>query len=61
MGAFLNIEREAVVQYTYNDWRDLLTSYDDQMIFVDTIGNPVSDGTWSYDWHHGRQLERLSK
>ena len=27
----------------------------------DAIGNPLSDGTWTYAWQHGRQLASMSK
>ena len=49
-------------QYGYtNQWGDLLTNYNGEDISYDTIGNPLSDGTWSYTWEQGRQLARMSK
>ena len=50
------------VNYTYGDstWGDLLTAYDGATITYDGIGNPVSDGTWTYTWEHGRQLASMS-
>ena len=45
--------------YTDSEWGDLLTSYGDQNITYDTIGNPLSDGTWTYTWKHGRQLTSM--
>lgn len=50
------------VAYTYGDsgWGDLLTSYDGNTITYDTIGNPLSDGTWTYTWEHGRELASMS-
>ena len=51
------------VSYTYGDtqgWGDLLTAYDGQTITYDTIGNPLSDGTWTYTWKHGRQLASMT-
>ncbi len=50
------------VNYTYGDsqWGDLLTAYDGQAITYDEIGNPLSDGTWTYTWEHGRQLASMS-
>ena len=50
------------VTYTYgnNNWGDLLTAYDGQTISHDNIGNPLSDGTWTYTWKHGRQLATMS-
>ena len=51
------------IQYCYgdNDWRDLLTSYNGVTITYDNIGNPLSDGTWTYTWQHGRQLASMAK
>ena len=46
--------------YTAEDWPDLLTSYDGQTITGDSIGNMLSDGTWSYTWQHGRQLASMT-
>ena len=44
--------------YTYgnSNWGDLLTEYDGHTITYDTVGNPLSDGTWTYTWEHGREL-----
>ena len=46
--------------YDNDNWRDLLTSYDGVDIDYDEIGNPLNDGTWTYTWQHGRELERMS-
>ncbi len=50
------------ITYTYGDasWGDLLTSYNGQAITYDQIGNPLSDGTWTYTWEYGRQLATQS-
>ena len=50
------------VNYTYgnSNWGDLLTAYDGQTITYDGIGNPLTDGTWSYTWEHGRELVSMS-
>ena len=50
------------VTYTYGDseWGDLLTAYDGNAITHDGIGNPLSDGTWTYTWKHGRQMASMS-
>ena len=47
---------------TYGDsqWGDLLTAYDGQTLSYDTIGNLTADGTWTYTWEHGRQLQKMS-
>ena len=52
------------VSYNYQDtygWGDLLTSYDGRTITYDEIGNPLSDGEWTYTWKHGRQLKSMTK
>ena len=46
--------------YDNNEWGDLLTSYRGNTITYDTIGNPLSDGTWTYTWEHGRELASMS-
>jgi len=50
------------VSYIYgnSNWGDLLTSYDGVSISYDAIGNPLTDGTWTYTWEHGRQLASMS-
>ncbi len=47
--------------YTDSNWKDKLTAYDGQAITYDAIGNPLSDGTWTYTWEKGRQLKQMSK
>ena len=47
--------------YANANWKDLLTSFNGQTITYDAIGNPLSDGTWSYTWQHGRQLASMAK
>ena len=51
-----------IIIYTYGDseWGDLLTAYDGNTITYDEIGNPLSDGEWTYTWQHGRQLAAMS-
>ena len=51
------------VTYTYEegDWGDKLIAYDGQTITYDQIGNPLTDGTWTYTWKHGRELESMTK
>ena len=29
-------------------------------ITYDTVGNPLSDGTWTYTWEHGRELTSMT-
>ena len=49
--------------FTYGDanWKDKLTAYNGAAISYDAIGNPLSDGTWTYTWAKGRQLQNMSK
>ena len=43
------------VNYSYDaTWGDLLTGYNGKTITSDTIGNMLSDGTWTYTWEHGK-------
>ena len=51
------------VTYTYGDanWRDKLTAVNGSTIRYDAIGNPLSDGTWTYTWQNGRQLQKMQK
>ena len=50
------------ITYTYGDtnWGDLLTAYDGTAITYDGIGNPLSDGTWTYTWRNGRELATMT-
>ena len=54
---------QQTIPYVYSDanWKDKLTSYNGQAITYDAIGNPLNDGTWTYEWQAGRQLKRMSK
>ena len=51
------------VTYTYGDanWRDKLTAVNGSTICYDAIGNPLNDGTWTYTWQNGRQLQKMQK
>ena len=51
------------VTYTYGDanWRDKLTAVNGNTIRYDAIGNPLNDGTWTYTWQNGRQLQKMQK
>ena len=50
------------IPYTYGDanWKDKLTAYNGVSITYDAIGNPLSDGTWTYEWQAGRQLKSMT-
>jgi RHS repeat-associated protein len=47
--------------YSYGDagWKDKLTAYNGQDIVYDAIGNPLDDGTWTYQWQRGRLLTQM--
>ena len=45
----------------HTPWNDVLVSVNGQAILYDKIGNPLDDGTWQYEWQHGRQLKRMTK
>ncbi|HJH79271.1 MAG TPA: RHS repeat-associated core domain-containing protein [Clostridiales bacterium] len=47
--------------YSNAAWRDQLTAVDGVAITYDAIGTPLSDGTWSYAWQNGRQLQKMQK
>ena len=49
------------VSYGYGNtqWGDLLTTFDGNSITYDGVGNPLTDGTWTYTWEHGRELTSM--
>ena len=51
------------VTYEYGDanWHDKLTAVNGSTIRYDAIGNPLNDGTWTYTWQNGRQLQKMQK
>ena len=51
------------IPYAYGDanWKDKLTAYNGKSITYDAIGNPLNDGTWTYQWQAGRQLKQVTK
>ena len=51
------------ITYEYGDanWRDKLTAVNGSTIRYDAIGNPLNDGTWTYTWQNGRQLQKMQK
>lgn len=54
--SIINIDK-----YSYNNWEDLLSKYNDDEIVSDSIGNPVSIGTdINLNWVNGRQLDSYS-
>ena len=42
-------------------WGDLLAYRSGYTFTYDEIGNPISDGTYTYAWKHGRELVSLTK
>ncbi len=55
------MQRTISYGYGNTEWGDLLTTYNGKSISYDTIGNPLSDGTWTYTWQQGRQLASMKK
>ena len=51
------------IPYAYSDsnWKDKLTAYNGTAITYDAIGNPLNDGSWTYEWQAGRQLKKMIK
>ena len=51
------------IPYAYGDanWKDKLTTYNGTAITYDAIGNPLNDGSWTYEWAVGRQLKKMSR
>ena len=51
------------IPYAYGDanWKDKLTAYNGTSITYDAIGNPLNDGSWTYEWAAGRQLQKMSR
>ena len=51
------------IPYAYSDsnWKDKLTAYNGTAITYDAIGNPLNDGSWTYEWAAGRQLKKMSR
>ncbi len=47
--------------YATDSWKDRLISYNGRTFTYDAIGNPLSDGIWSYTWQQGRQLVEMEK
>ena len=46
--------------YSITSWGDLLVSINGQTVTNDDAGNPLSDGTWTYTWEHGRELMSMT-
>ena len=48
--------------YSYgyaSTWKDRLTSYNGKSLTYDEIGNPLTYGTYRYQWAYGRQLSQI--
>ena len=65
---YSNIRYESAVgvafayAYTALGWRWCVRNLcDSTTISYDAIGNPTSDGTWTYTWAKGRQLQKMTK
>ena len=51
------------IPHAYGDanWKDKLTAYNGTAITYDATGNPLNDGSWTYEWAVGRQLKKMSR
>ena len=49
------------ITYGTNNWKDQLAAIDGVGITYDEVGNPTNDGTWTYTWQHGKQLQQMQK
>ena len=47
--------------YGDSNWKDKLTAFNGKAISYDEIGNLLNDGTWTYTWAKGRQLQSMSR
>ena len=61
LGTAIDVVSYAHTAYTDTDWGDLLTAYDGNTITYDAIGNPLTDGRWTYTWEHGRELASMAE
>ena len=56
------IAEETKITYSYDGtWKDLLTSYNGQLITYDAQGNPISYLGHTLTWEKGRQLKQFAK
>ncbi len=49
------------ITYGTDAWKDQLAAIDGVGITYDAVGNPTNDGTWTYTWQHGKQLQQMQK
>lgn len=56
------LENSIVYGYSGSDWKDQMTSYNNQEIIYDGIGNPTKyRDDWKFEWVRGRRLDKASK
>ena len=60
MGYLVHVNK-GCLRYGDSNWKDKLTSYNGTAITYDAIGNPLNDGSWTYEWAVGRQLKKMSR
>ena len=51
---------EKVYEYENSNWEDQLTSFNNESIVYDEIGNPLFMGSKTLEWMNGRELEAIS-
>lgn len=50
------LETEKNYKFENNNWKDLLTEFNNEAISYDNIGNPVSIGITNLTWKNGKEL-----
>jgi RHS repeat-associated protein len=56
------LENTIVYEYSDSNWKDKLTSYNNQAIIYDGLGNPlVYRDDWNFEWIRGKKLDKASK
>ena len=50
------LETEKNYKFENNNWKDLLTEFNNEAISYDNIGNPVSIGNTNLTWKNGKEL-----
>ena len=59
-GTLGNVVNSIFYEHKNTNWGDLLTNCDGVGYTYDSVGNLLSDGTWTYTWQEGRSLAAMS-
>ncbi len=60
-GTVGSIVQQAHYAYGNSAWKDQLTGINGATHAYDSIGNILTDGNWTYQWQHGKQLRQMTK